>query len=202
MGFEKDGYEVLRNVIDQQLLLHLKTEFELIRDIKFFTENENNFYAFGDRQAPKSFSYYSATCFETLSMNLNSKMNEITGKELNPTYTFARIYYNGSILEPHIDRPSCEYSVTICIDSTSDWDFCIKNRKNETVKILLNPGDMCVYSGCELEHWRDAYRGEKHIQCFLHYVDSLGSYKDYKFDKRPLMGLSDDSRKKSNFLYN
>ena len=48
---------------------------------------------------------------------------------------------------------------------------------------------MCVYSGCELEHWREPYEGTQQIQCFLHYVNSNGKYKDYKFDKRPMMGI-------------
>jgi hypothetical protein len=48
---------------------------------------------------------------------------------------------------------------------------------------------MCVYSGCEFEHWREPYGGNQQIQCFLHYVNSNGAYKDYKFDKRPMMGI-------------
>jgi hypothetical protein len=116
-------------------------------------------------------------------------MNEITNLNLVPTYTYARIYYKGAILDPHTDRPSCEYSITICIDSAYLWDFYIKNKNNETKKLKLNPGDMCVYSGCELEHWRESYQGKQQIQCFLHYVNSQGPHKNHKFDKRPMMGI-------------
>jgi poly-D-alanine transfer protein DltD len=35
---------------------------------------------------------------------------------------------------------------------------------------------MCVYSGCELEHWREPYKGTQQIQCFLHYVNSNGQW--------------------------
>jgi hypothetical protein len=189
MSFKENGFEVVRNVIEPQLLEHLKIEFEMIRDINFFTSGEKNPYSFGDEQSPNSFSAYSLPCFESLSLILNEKMNEITNLKLFPTYTYARIYYEGAILKPHTDRPSCEYSTTICIDSTDLWEFYIKGKDDETKILKLNPGDMCVYSGCELEHWREPYKGDQQIQCFLHYVNSNGPYKDYKFNKRPMMGI-------------
>ena len=189
MSFSKNGYEVVRSVITKDLLCHLKTEFQIKRDLHFFKTGETNNFAFGDPQSPNSFSVYGAPFFESLAINLNDRMSEITNFKLIPTYTYARIYYKGAILKPHIDRPSCEYSTTLCIDSTDIWDFHIKDRHGEDKVIKLNPGDMCVYSGCELEHWRDLYQGEMQMQCFLHYVNAKGPYADHKYDKRPMMGL-------------
>jgi hypothetical protein len=73
MSFKNDGFEVVRNVIEPQLLAHLKTEFKMIRDVNFFISGEKNPYSFGDEQSPNSFSIYSATCFESLSLILNQK---------------------------------------------------------------------------------------------------------------------------------
>ena len=36
MSFSKNGYEVVRNVISKDLLHHLKTEFQMMRDTHFF----------------------------------------------------------------------------------------------------------------------------------------------------------------------
>ena len=189
MSFSENGYEVVRNVISEDLLNHLKIEFQMMRDFEFFYSQEKNKFAFGDGQSPNSFSIYSAPFFESLALQLNGKMSEITNLELYPTYTYARIYYTGATLKPHKDRPSCEYSTTLCIDSTDIWDFYIKNRNEKENVVKLNPGDMCVYSGCELEHWRKPYDGEMQMQCFLHYVNSEGPYADHKYDKRPMMGI-------------
>ena len=30
-------------------------------------------------------------------------------------------------------------------------------------------GDMIVYRGCEIEHWREKFEGNNHAQVFLHY---------------------------------
>lgn len=191
MTFKDEGYQVVRNVLSKELLLHLKTEFEILRDVVYFKNKVdiNDKYHFGDGQSPNSFPIYSAIFFESLAINLNPLMNDIVGLNLFPTYTYARMYYKGSILKKHVDRPSCEYSTTICIDSTDLWDFYVLGRDGKEKVIQLNPGDMCVYSGCEIEHWRNPYMGERQIQCFLHYVNSEGPYASQKYDKRPMMGL-------------
>ena len=188
MTFSNDGYEVVRNVISKDLLYHLKTEFEMMRNLCFLSSKDKRKCAFGDSQSPNSFSVFSAQCFESLAIELNDRMSEIANLKLYPTYTYARIYYKGAILEPHKDRPSCEYSTTLCIDSTDIWDFYIKDRHGEDKVIKLNPGDMCVYSGCDLSHWREPYQGEMQMQCFLHYVNAKGPYADHKYDKRLMMG--------------
>lgn len=204
MSFAKNGYEVVRNVVSTDLLHHLKTQFKMMKDVEFFMTQKKNKYAFGDSQSPNSFSVYSAPFFESLALQLNDKMSQITNLKLYPTYTYARIYYKGAILKPHKDRSSCEYSSTLCIDSTDIWDFYIKDRSGEEKVLKLNPGDMCVYSGCELEHWRKPYEGEMQMQCFLHYVNSKGPYDDHKYDKRPMMGIGTKVSKeiiKNNFNY-
>jgi hypothetical protein len=189
MSFSKNGYEVIRNVISEDLLNHLKIEFQMIRDLNFFYTKEKNKFAFGDDQSPNSFSIYAAPFFESLAIQLKDKISEVVNLDLYSTYTYARIYYNGAILDPHTDRPSCEYSTTLCIDSTDIWDLYIKNKNGKENVVKLNPGDMCVYSGCELEHWRKPYEGKMQMQCFLHYVNSEGPYGDHKYDKRPMMGI-------------
>ncbi len=49
---------------------------------------------------------------------------------------------------------------------------------------------MLVYSGCELEHWREKFNGKDCTQVFLHYNNrkTPGS-KDNMFDKRLHLGL-------------
>jgi len=60
----------------------------------------------------------------------------------------------------------------------------------EGVKVDLKPGDMLVYSGCELEHWREKFQGEECIQVFLHYNNSeTENAKSNMFDTRPHLGL-------------
>jgi alkylated DNA repair dioxygenase AlkB len=146
--------------------------------------------ALGDAQVPKSFSQYAPLCFETLSLTMLPIVQDITGKQLYPSYSFGRIYYNGATLPIHIDRPSCEYSVTLCISNDpNSWEIWFKDSIGADVACSLEPGDMVVYKGHELRHWRNEYTGLRQCQAFLHYVDQNGQYSDFKYDKRHYLGI-------------
>ena len=49
---------------------------------------------------------------------------------------------------------------------------------------------MLIYSGCDLEHWREEFTGKDCGQVFLHY-NKAGSKmaKENALDKRPMIGL-------------
>ena len=49
---------------------------------------------------------------------------------------------------------------------------------------------MLIYSGCDLEHWREEFTGKDCGQVFLHY-NKTGSKmsKENAFDKRPFIGI-------------
>ncbi len=50
---------------------------------------------------------------------------------------------------------------------------------------------MLVYSGCELEHWREPFEGDNCAQVFLHYNNLDGPFgTQNKFDKRPMLGVA------------
>ena len=132
-------------------------------------------------------------------------MQQETGLELLPTYSYARIYKKGDVLKRHKDRPSCEISTTvhlggdkwpIFIDGTGQNNV-IDERKNiikpgapAGTEVLLDVGDMLVYSGCELEHWREPLEGNTCAQVFLHYNHVNGPFAEKnRFDKRPMLGI-------------
>ena len=57
-------------------------------------------------------------------------------------------------------------------------------------KITLSSGDMLIYRGCDVEHWRDPFTGNNCAQVFLHYNKLDGKFGETnKYDTRPLLGL-------------
>ena len=119
-------------------------------------------------------------------------MEKATGLKLYPAYTYARIYKKGDILKRHKDRFSCEISTTMNL-AGDDWPIYLEpsgETGKKGVKVDLNPGDMLVYRGQELEHWREKFKGKECVQVFLHYNNRKTSgAKDNMFDKRPHLGL-------------
>lgn len=197
MSFETEMYEVVRGALSYDLLKHIDTEFELLKNVEYLQQGKdpNNLYALGDTQVTKSFAYYSALCFESLSLILQPEMERVTGKKLYPTYTYARIYYNGAEMAIHTDRPSCEFSCTINISVDPEpWEIWFEALNGEHRSISLNPGDFIAYRGDILKHWRNEYTGNRQTQAFLHYVDRNGKNRDYKYDKRQYLGLRPASK--------
>jgi hypothetical protein len=165
-----------------------------------------------DEQIPHTYSQYGNVAMETLMLKVQPIMEKTTGLKLYPSYTYARIYKKGDILKRHKDRFSCEISTTMNLGG-DDWPIyldptgqsnvkpgvgehdveeskrLIKNP-NKGVRVDLKPGDMLVYSGCELEHWRNKFKGNQCVQVFLHYNNrkTLGA-KENIFDRRPHLGL-------------
>ena len=143
-------------------------------------------------QIPNTFSHYADVVMETLLLRCQPIMEKTTGLKLYPSYTYARIYKKGDVLERHKDRFSCEISTTMNLGG-GKWDLYLEPSGKEGmkgIKIDLNPGDMLVYSGCDLEHWRNKYKGKEYIQVFLHYNNSKTTgAKDNIFDTRPHLGL-------------
>ena len=104
------------------------------------------------------------------------------GKELCPTYSFWRRYYEGQICAAHTDRDACEISITLNIGGTprSDWSIFVEGKEYS-----LTEGQGVLYKGCDQMHWRNALPYENHTQIFLHYIEKNGKfYPTEKYDRR------------------
>ena len=209
MAFNK--YQVIKNAISYELANFIFNYFMLKRDAVEWMYKNNITYDNGmlgtwtDQQVPNTYSHYADPVMETLLMKVLPTMQQKTGLELVPTYSYARIYKHGDILKRHKDRPSCEISTTIhlggdpwsiFIDGTGqdnvidEYKGIIKPGAPAGTEVMLNVGDMLVYSGCELEHWREPFKGNTCAQVFLHYNHLNGPFSEQnRFDKRPMLGV-------------
>jgi hypothetical protein len=123
---------------------------------------------------------------EGLLKSVQPDVESRVGLALYPTYSYLRLYKHGDCLKRHKDRPACEISVTLCLGYAPDvpWPIWVEHL-GTPVAITLSPGDMLIYRGIDVPHWRDAYDGDRLAQVFLHYVDRNGPHSEWKFDKRP-----------------
>ena len=204
-------YQTIRNAISYELANFVFNYFMLKRDAVKWMYKNNITYDSGllgtwtDTQVPNTFSCYADQVMETLLMKVLPVMKQHTGLNLIPTYSYARIYKQGDVLKRHKDRPSCEISTTIHLGGTpwpifidgtgadnviDEYKNIIKPDAPEGTKVLLEVGDMLVYSGCELEHWREPFEGDICGQVFLHYNHAGGPFSTKnKFDGRPILGI-------------
>jgi hypothetical protein len=164
--FDKNGYAVLQNVFSKKMCKSLTDHmFDLFKQNKLSKDN----------QCPISDSIRNEPEFNVLVDPLSKVIGKFTQTLLIPTFTYSRIYRPGEELKRHIDRPQCEVSATLTLgyDSSDAWPIFFNENK-----VTLNVGDLAVYKGCDVEHWRPIFNGNWHVQVFIHYVDLNGPYRD------------------------
>lgn len=196
--FKKEKYVVSENFIDKDtafLLYHYVKNQALAVDYKYVYQNK--YYhkeidgKFEDPQAPGDFSKYGDPFFDTL-LNLTcEKMSNITGIDLVPTYSYHRLYTTNTELKRHVDRDACEISATLCLgyDSEENWPMFVKKQNGEEIGLDLSPGSIIVYRGCDIEHWREPFKGKNHAQVFLHYNEKNGEFNNI-YDNRKVLGVN------------
>ena len=214
MSFKKNKYTVIKQAISKDLATFIANYFRMQKQVydtckaaRYFSPFENilGYYEEPNGQIPNTYSQYANMAMETLLLKCQPDMEKATGLKLYPAYTYARIYKKGDELKRHKDRFSCEISTTMNLGG-DDWPIYLSPNENvgitdskpgitfsskaKGIKVDLKQGDMLVYSGCELEHWREKFKGKQCVQVFLHYNNrkTLGA-KENMFDKRPHLGL-------------
>lgn len=187
--FEKYGYVVLKDALTKDQCDNLtKYMFDLHQQGKLSKDN----------QCPLSDAVYGDPVFDNLLQKFAQPIGNAVGRSLLPTYTYARIYRPGEILKRHLDRPACEISATLTLgfDAKPVWPIFFNEEKETPVS--LDVGELAVYKGCEVVHWRTEFKGQWHVQVFLHYVDANGPYKDHMRDGRQDLGIQKTANVDSN----
>ena len=199
MSFKRNKYKILRGAISKELASFVYSYFlkkregaRFLFDQRYISPFTEYLGTWNDPQVPNTYSHYSDTAMETLLEVLRAKMEKETNYKLNETYSYARIYKTGDVLHRHKDRYSCEVSTTLHLGG-DPWPIYLDptGKKGQAgIPVDLEPGDMLIYSGCDLQHWREPFEGKDCAQVFLHYNNAKAkSAKENKFDKRPMLGL-------------
>ena len=194
--FNKNKYAVVRNFISREqadflftyLFMKRNVQITLIKEklIPPFSEYFGTFY---DDQIPNTYANYGDVAMDTLLYLNKHKVEKIMNQPLVEAYSYCRMYKKGDELKRHKDRPSCELSATLHLGG-DEWPIYLEPSGQEGMKgieVNLNPGDALFYMGCELEHWREPFKGDHCGQVFLHYTSVQN--KNRLYDGRPHLGL-------------
>ncbi|MBC7910996.1 MAG: hypothetical protein H7Y30_10880 [Pyrinomonadaceae bacterium] len=181
--FRQDGYVVVREVFDQPSVKIYATYALMMKENGFIQPWEEQ-HGFNAR--------YGDPLMESLLLHLQPVMEQTTGLSLLPTYSFLRVYETGAELTRHTDRPSCEISASLAIgyDAPHLWPLWVKSNQ-QSRPLALEAGDMLIYRGQDIPHWRETFDGRYWIQAFFHYVDAAGPLASYKYDGRTGIGQGD-----------
>lgn len=186
MSFSENGYHIVKNFLHKDFVDFINQYF--------FNKIISGKVKFGDVQSPNSYACYGDLLMDTILSESAESLSKITDIHLLPTYSYTRLYGKGDELVIHRDRPSCEISATLALGIPENEEinplFFSKNEdKTDSIKIILEPGDLCIYRGCDLYHWRETFTQKWYLQSFLHYVNANGPYKNNIYDGRNALGI-------------
>jgi len=207
-NFQKNKFDVLRGVLKpdycelfSEYFKNKEQSYDTMIKNTYISEYQDEFGTKFDKQVPGAYSCYGDIMMDMLLVNFKNTMEQATNLILQPNYSYARIYKKGHVLKKHKDRLSCEISTTLnlggdpwpifvepnsFLGEVTDRGYIPSNSKG--VQINLNPGDMLIYRGIELEHWREPFQGNECVQVFLHYND-VNNPHGVIYDGRPHLGL-------------
>jgi hypothetical protein len=130
----------------------------------------------GDGQSPRRYVDYNEPVARFFHHQIASRLSELAGEPLKPSYVYAAAYLSGADLKKHTDREQCDYSITLCLDYSPEpalatpWPIQLDSPAGR-VKVYQAIGDGLAYRGTRLPHYRDRLaEGQTSTSIFFHYV--------------------------------
>mmetsp|Transcript_12472 Transcript_12472/g.34630 ORF Transcript_12472/g.34630 Transcript_12472/m.34630 type:complete len:441 (+) Transcript_12472:350-1672(+) len=105
--------------------------------------------------------------------NVKPVIEEWTGMEQKATSQYGiRVYTEGAVLSPHVDRlplvSSCIINVAQDVDEP--WILEVIDRQGKAVNVTMDPGDMVLYESGSLIHARPyPLKGKYFANIFIHF---------------------------------
>lgn len=130
----------------------------------------------GDRQSPRRYVAYNEPVARFFHQAIASRLSEVAGEPLKPSYVYLASYLSGAELKKHTDREQCEFSITLCLDFSPEpkgatpWPIRL-DTPTCTVTVYQALGDGLAYRGTRLPHHRGTLaQGQTSTSIFFHYV--------------------------------
>lgn len=133
--------------------------------------NEINTSLVFDDQVPTRRSQHNAGLFSAVHSQLADLVQKVANTPLKPSYCYMSVYPKGSILAKHTDRAQCVWNASITFSRTDKiWPIYVEGKKGEAA-LYADIGEVVVYRGTEIPHWRKALPEGTATVCFFHFVD-------------------------------
>lgn len=190
--FEQKKYVYVEKVLSKEIC-DLATQYGLFDSISDFNPDTG--------QVIGAHSKYGDPLMESILLLLWPVVEKATGLRLFPTYSFYRTYKPGDELKPHVDRPACEISLSLCLgwryihdDPNYMWELKVGDSS-----FRMNQGDIAIYRGLEVNHSRKPFEGKEgsfQVQAFCHYVNADGPFAFLKHDGRINIGAPTQTKER------
>lgn len=169
--FQRAGYTIVRNLIDP---IHIGALRQYYRALVATGRLPR-----GDNQVAERYRLHSEPVAMFFHPQLSSLVSRIAAEPVKSSYTYFASYPPGSELPRHLDRPQCEFSISLLVDYVPDpngpcgWPLLLEHPglPGGIAAADLGIGDAVFYRGRQLTHSRDRLPdGHQSSSIFFHYV--------------------------------
>lgn len=165
---EENEFAVIRGFLNPLQLAEVRRYYRALYQTGSFT--------LGDPHVELRDWIYNEPVARFLHHQLLWSVNQLVPEEVKPSYTYLSIYRPGAILSRHVDRPQCQWNVSLVLDTdpeiqvASSWPLYLEVR-GEPRAVRLAMGDYILFRGTHTPHWREAQpEGHNSTVCFFHFV--------------------------------
>jgi hypothetical protein len=171
--FKQFGYAFFENILAEEQCLNFSAKMLSLReDNKLYYEGKtvdkpNAFY-------DNSFGIGSVPEMEQVLRDMQPHIENELQVKMIPANSYARIYYNGGTLQPHVDRKGLDYTMSITLFSNidNDWPLWCEDLQGNNVPLVIPRGWGGIMLGTTMKHWREPLvcRDDQYvIQLFVHW---------------------------------
>jgi hypothetical protein len=151
-AFDRDGYAVVRDLLRSGEIAALRRYYAALL--------AGGLIQLGDRQNAARFSTYNDPVGRFVHARLAAAMSAVTGRPVQPSFSYFFSYLEGAALAPHKDRAQAELSISLQIDHSPEpiaatgWPLQFAFDDGRSAAADLRIGDAVFYHGRALTHHR------------------------------------------------
>ena len=130
----------------------------------------------GDEQSSRRYVAHNESVARFFHHQMTNAVSAIVGEIVKPSYVYFACYLSGAELRKHIDRPQCEFSVTLSLDFSPEpalatsWPIRLDTPAG-AITVYQALGDGLVYRGTKVPHYRTRLAPDRtSTSIFFHYV--------------------------------
>jgi hypothetical protein len=129
----------------------------------------------GDAQVAGRYGWYNELLARFFHHQLARYVGRVVREPVRPSYCYVSAYRASAVLDRHVDREQCEYTMSLLIDESPadgslNWPLHFDTTEG-TVSIVQEIGDAVVFRGPKLPHYRHRLPdGRASTSLLFHYV--------------------------------
>ncbi|MFF8836965.1 sulfotransferase family protein [Streptomyces sp. NPDC015130] len=129
----------------------------------------------GDAQVEGRYGWYNESLSRFFHHQFGPLVGRLAGRPVRPSYSYVSAYRAGAVLDRHVDREQCEYTVSLLLGESGPgieggWPLLLDTAEGP-VSLVQRPGEAVLFRGTRVPHWRPPLPdGSTHTSLLFHYV--------------------------------